>query len=300
MSGVVIVHMVVTAATSTTPTAQVIIPESIPTVSAVSISPTTINLSSYPTTTVTVNATIASNNGCTDVTNGTTTILLYRSGVTSSSCLSGSGNGVSTNLNCYTATAFTASSSCSGNSVNTTTTFGVYYFAQATDASSSYPSDTWNGTVIFKGAGNATGTMDSTASDTLQTLLAINITTSSINYGSIYAGTDTSSTNQTTGVNNAGNCSTTIQVAGQTLLVNGGTSLAVGSQQFSTSSFIFPGTSTALSASSTPFSLVILTAPTSTTSSTYTQTTYWGLQVVSGTPQGTYNGSNIFSSVWHQ
>jgi hypothetical protein len=270
-------------------------------ISAVSISPNPINLTGYPTTTVTVNATVADNNGCSDITGGTTTILLYRSSVTSSSCLSGSGNGVSTNLNCYTASAFTASSSCIGSqtSINTTTTFGMYYFAQATDASSSYPSNTWKATVMFKGAANATGTADSTATTTLNTLLAMTLTTSSLNYGAIASGGNTSSTNQTTGINNAGNCSTTIKVAGQTLLTSSTVSLTVGSQHFSTSSFVFPGTSTALSASSTPFSLVILTAPTSTASSSYTQTTWWGLQVASGTPPWVYNGSNIFSETFH-
>ena len=279
--------------------AKTTLPNYYPVVSAVSISPNPITLTGYPTTPVSVNAAITDYNGCTDITGGTTTIMLYREGVTSSSCLTGSGNGVSTNLNCYTASAFTASSSCVNSSINTTTTFGVYYFAQATDASSSYPSDTWNGTVIFKGLGNATGSADSNVSTSLQTVLAMTITTSSLNYGSIAAGYNTTSTNQTTGVNNAGNCTTTIQVAGQTLLASSGVSLAVSPQRWNTSAFIFPGASTALTASSSPVTLVVLTAPTSTASSSYTQTTYWGLQVSSGTPMATYNGSNVFSTVWH-
>jgi hypothetical protein len=299
ISGIVVVHIVVIAASSTTPTAQVIVTNAAPSVSGVTISPTTINLSSYPTTTVTVNATVADNNGCSDVTGGTTTILLYRSSVTSSSCLSGTGNGVSTNLNCYTASAFTASSTCAGNSVNTTTTFGMYYFAQATDASSSYNPDTWKATVIFKDPSNATGSADDTTNPEVNTLLAMTLTTSSLNYGPIAAGGNTTSTNQTTGVNNAGNCSTTIQVAGQTLLTTSSVSLAVDSQRWNNASFTFPGASTALTASSSPVAVVVLTSPTSTVSSSYTQTTYWGLQVASGTPPGTYNGSNIFSSVFH-
>lgn len=272
----------------------------VPVVTAVSISANPIILLNYPTTTVSVNATISDNNGCADITGGTSTILLYRSGVTSSSCQSGSGNGVSTNLNCYVASAFTASSICSGNSINTTTTFGMYYFAQATDASSSFPTNTWKATVMFKGAGNATGTGDDSTNPLLQTLLAISISTTSFNYGSIAPGGNTGSTNQMTSVNNQGNSSATIQVAGQTLLASGAANLVVSSQHFSTSSFAYPGTSTALSASSTPFSLLILTAPTSTASSSYTQATFWGLAVPNGTTIGAYNGSNIFSGVFSQ
>lgn len=296
VSGVVFVRMAVIAATLATPTAQVTVTNAPPTVSAVAVNPTTITLSSYPTTNVSVNATIADNNGCTDITGGTTTILLYRSGVGSSSCLSGTGSAV-TNLNCYVATAFTASSSCSGGSTNTTTTFGVYYFAQATDASSSFPSQNWKATVVFKDPSNATGTADDGTNPELNTLLAISISTSSLNYGSIPAGSDTSSTNQGTSINNQGNSTTTIQVAGQSLLT-AVTSLAVGSQRFNTTPFTFPGASTALPASSSPATVVTLTAPTSTASSSYTQATYWGLQVASGTAQGVYNGSNIFSGIF--
>src|SRR5262249_48696458 len=140
--------------------------------------PASITLTANATTSVNVNATIT-DSACSNITGGTTTILLYRSGVTSSSCLAGTG-AASTSLNCYLATAFTASSTCSGGVQNTTTTFGVQYFAQATDASSSFPNQNWIGTVIFKDSTAATSTAETThttSTNDVGTLVALNSTT---------------------------------------------------------------------------------------------------------------------------
>src|SRR6185312_7155209 len=112
-----------------------------------------------------VNSTITDNNGCTDLLNGTTTILVYRDAVTSSSCQTSQNN-----LNCYKATAFNVTSSCiSLTQINTTTSFDIWYFAQATDASSSFPGKGWKATVNVATVGNTTGTQDS-ASTTMVTL----------------------------------------------------------------------------------------------------------------------------------
>jgi len=94
-----------------------------------------ITLTANTTTNVNVVATITDANGCSEITAGTTTVLLYRSGsgVSSSTCASAQNP-----LYCYKAVAFTATSTCSAGTQNTTTTFAVQYFAQATDSSSSF------------------------------------------------------------------------------------------------------------------------------------------------------------------
>ena len=270
------------------------------TISSVAVdgtNPSTITLTPDTTTNVNVEATVTDTT-CSEITGGTTTILFYRSGVASSSCLTGSGNGASPNLNCYTATVFTASSTCSAGTINTTTTFPVQYFAQATDASSSFPNQNWIATVIFNDAINATSSADSTystSSNVISTLTAINITTSSINYGSVAPSSTTGSVNQTTIVQNAGNSSTTLQLSG-TGLTNGSNVIATSSQAYSTSTFTYAGTSTALTANPVTVSGFLLASPTSTTN--VQSTIYWGLAVPNGSATGTYTGTNTFASVF--
>lgn len=76
-----------------------------PTVSSVVLNGAgTITLVSNATKAVNVTAIVADNNGCPDLTGGTTTIVLYRTGLTST-C-------TTNDLNCYRLTAFTASSTC--------------------------------------------------------------------------------------------------------------------------------------------------------------------------------------------
>jgi hypothetical protein len=290
--GVLLVSQTIFGATSTNLTSQVIVGIAAPTITAVSVNHgSSINLTANTTTNVDVNATIGSSNGCSEITNGTTTILLYRSGVTSSTCAT-----TPNNLNCYTLTAFTASSTCAAGSQNTTTTFAVQYFAQATDASSSFSGQTWFATILFRTPDNTTGTGDSSPGQTLNTLLALNVTTSSINYGTLNANTNTGSTNQTATSTNAGNASTTLQLFALSTLTAGANTIPTSSQGYSTSTFTYPGTSTALSASAVTVSGFVLTSPTSTTN--VAKATFWGLSVPNNQPTGTYAGTNVFQALF--
>jgi len=271
---------------------QVVVATSIPTVSGVAINNgTPITLTAATTTAISVNATITDANGCGEITGGTSTIVLYRSGIPSSTCMAGANP-----LDCYVATVFTASSTCAGGTQTATTTFAVQYFAQATDASSSFSAQNWLATVIFKTADNTTGTADAGGVE-LNTLTAISVTTSSINYGALTANTNTGSTDQLTVVANAGDSSSSLQLAAQSTLVSGVNSIATSSQAFSTSTFTYPGTSTALTGSNVAVSGFLLTSPTSSTN--VTSTIYWGLLVPNSTPTGTYTGTNSFTALWH-
>ncbi|MEK7499978.1 MAG: hypothetical protein AAB649_05230, partial [Patescibacteria group bacterium] len=196
-------------------TSSVVVGNAAPTVTSVVLNNAgSVVLTANQTTNVSVNATISDNNGCADITQGTTTIMIYRSTITSSTCLT-----TASDLNCYRATTFTASSTCASNSVNTTTTFAVQYFADATDSSSSYSAQNWLATVIFKDANNGTGTGDATGQE-LITLNAINVTTSSINYGTIAASSTSGGTNQVATTSNAGNSSTPLQFRALQTLVS--------------------------------------------------------------------------------
>lgn len=269
---------------------SVTVGSSVPTVTAVTVNNgSSITLTPNTTTAISVNATIGDNNGCSDLAAGTTTILLYRASITSSTCI-GSPN----NLNCYIATAFNTSSTCSVASVNTTTTFNLQYFAQATDGSSTFSGVGWKATVIFRNPSNATGSADS-ATTTLNSLTAINITTSSINYGTLTPSSTTGGTNQTTTLTNAGNTSTTLQLSG-TALISGANFIATSSQHYGTSTFTYGGNEQALSGSAVAVTGFTLTGPTSTTN--VAGTLYWGVSVPNGTATGTYSGTNTFTSVF--
>ena len=274
-------------------TSQVVVGTSAPSVSGVSVNGgSAITLTAATTTNINVVATITDANGCSEITPGTTTVLLYRSGVTSSTCA-----GAANQLNCYIATAFTASSTCAGGTQSATTTFAVQYFAQATDSSSSFSGQSWMATVIFRTPDNTTGTADSSG-QTLNTLTAINVSTSSINFGTITANTNTGSTNQLTPVTNAGNSSSSLQLSVLSTLTSGANAIpTTTSQTYLNTSFTFQGSSVFITAAPATVAGFTLTSPSSTTN--VSGTIYWGLAVPNSQATGTYTGTNVFSALWH-
>jgi hypothetical protein len=135
---------------------QVVVGNAAPTVSAVSLNHgNPITLTSNATTSIDINYTVTDNNGCGDVFyNGNVTSTAYRTAVTSACAAN--------NLNCYI-TVSTSTNNCpfatsSQSSANVTTTIFIYYFAQATDASSSFSSDTWTASVSARDQTGATST----------------------------------------------------------------------------------------------------------------------------------------------
>jgi hypothetical protein len=272
---------------------QVVVGNAAPTVSAVGLNAgSAIVLTPNATTSFSVNFTVQDANGCGDVFfNGGVTTTVYRSGV--------GGACSASDLNCYiTATVAThtcASATTTNQTANATATVSIYYFAQATDASSSFSGENWIADVTARDAANSTHTATSTGVE-LNTLTAINVTTSSINYGTLAAGVNTGSTNQTATTTNAGNSTTTLQVSAFATLTSGSNSISTSSQRYSTSSFTYAGTSTALTASGVTVTGLMLTNPTST--SAVQRATFWGLDVPGGTATGTYTGTNVFSSLW--
>lgn len=264
--------------------------------------PAHITLTANATTSVYVGVTITDYNGCSDITGGTTTVIFYRIGETSSTCR---GEGTSDLQDCYIATgtysSVFASSSCSGTTATATTTFNVYYFAQPTDASAPIGSSTnWVAQVVFTSQSLWTASSESTyanTSDIMSTLNALNVTTSSINYGTVAATANTGATNQTTTVANSGNCTTTLQLEANPTLSSGANYLATSSQQFASTTFTYSSgtTSTALTGSLYAVTGFTLLAPTSTTN--VVGTIYWGIGIPSSTPTGSYSGVNQFSAL---
>lgn len=279
---------------------QVTVGNAAPSVSAVSVNAgSPITVTNNTTTPININYTVTDQNGCGDVFySGNATTTLYRTGV-SSTCYT---TFATSGLNCYVTIATTTnncpSATSSNTSANATITLQVYYFAQPTDGSSTFSAEFWNATVIARDAANSTSGANGSNVE-LNTLTAISVTTSSINYGAVPAGTNTGATNQFATTTNAGNSSTTLRLYASSTLASGANSIATSSQGYSTSSFTYPGTSTALTASAVTvagFSLV----PATSTNGNPNRLTYWGLNVPGGTPSGTYVGTTVFQALWVQ
>ncbi|MEK7094336.1 MAG: hypothetical protein AAB903_03290 [Patescibacteria group bacterium] len=271
----------------------VVVGNSAPTVSNVVLNGgSLITLITNATTAITVGYTVTDANGCNDVfQSGSVTSTVFRSGV-GAAC-------TANNANCYILHT-TTTNACTGNAstTNATTTFGLYYFADSTNgASSSYAAQYWEASVLLADASSATSTASSTNQE-LDVLNAIDITTSSINYGTVSANANTGGTNQYATTTNAGNSSTTVRVHAISTLTSGANSMATSSQVYSTSSFTYAGTSTALTDTAVTISGLLMTAPTSTATTTYARTTFWGLGVPPSTATGSYTGTTRFTSLW--
>jgi hypothetical protein len=212
------------------------------------------------------------------------TSTIYRTGV--------GGNCTANNLNCYQI----PSSSCifSGASTTVTCSANIWYFAQATDASSSFPSDSWSGAITVTDAASnmATGTSGTVP---LDTLLAINVTPANINYGTLTPNTNTGSVNQTTTIQNVGNSSSTLKLNGTAFML-GSSTIATSSQHYATTTFTFGGLEQQLSDTPTTVSGFVLTAPTSTSS--VNGNIFWGDQIPLGVATGTYTATTTFTAVF--
>lgn len=236
-----------------------------------------------PNVTTTVTVVASTTAGGAAITYATSTI--YRSGV-GAAC-------TANNLNCYQV----ASSSCSFSGATTTVSCSanIWYFAQATDASSSFNGQTWQAKITVTDSASNSGSSSTASGVVLNTLLAINVTPASINYGTVLPGASTGSTNQTATVKNAGNSSTTLNLSG-TALALGANIIATSSQHYATSTFTFGGAEQVLIGTATAVSGFLLTSPTSTVG--VSSPTYWGIAVPSGSATGTYTGTNTFTAVF--
>jgi hypothetical protein len=255
-------------------------------------------LTANATTSFDINYTITDNDGCSDIVRSTSTA--FRGGVSATCAVA---SPTTDPRNCYTYITQTTSS-CSGTSINATDTVQLYWFADGTDSSSSYNSDVWYAYAMAGDSVGNTGSATSTGIE-LNTLIAINVTTSSINYSSVSANTNTGSTNQTATSTNAGNATTSLQLFASQTLVNGTNAITTSSQHYATSTFTFGGQEQTLGdgvggvKTVTAFTLTTQTSSAAISgSSTIQKATFWGLSVPNGQASGTYTGTTVFAPLW--
>lgn len=234
------------------------------------------------TQTIYATGTVSDLNGFSDILYATSSI--YRTGVTAS-CISDPNN-------CYQINSFECPfTNCSGNSCDVECSAEIQYFAEPTDGGSFFEDEGWEAVLYVLDTTNNEATTTSVEVD-IFTLWGIGVTTGNIEYGTLNVGEDTGSTNATTSLQNTGNDSIDVELAGSDLAASG-SAIPVANQKFATSSFTYSSCviCSALSGTASTYE-IDLTKPTSTTP--VTDTLYWGVYVPVGTGGLTHYGQNTF------
>ena len=271
----------------------VVVQNAAPSVSAVDLTANPITLTENTSTTVTITATVTDSNGWDDVfTSGTILATVYRSGLAATSSCSADEN------NCYRNVPLAeVGNTCTGGSDTTgdaSGTIPLWYFAEATDASSTYPTETWQVAVTARDATGDSGTSTDSTPPELNSLYALNVT-SAINFGTVPPGTNTGATNQPATTTNTGNFKIDIEFSG-TDMSSGGNTLTAAQQKYATTSATYA--SLAYTLSTSPTSKDVNLTKTTASGSPIATTTYWGIAVPNGQATGTYSGTNTFTAIF--
>ena len=244
------------------------------------------NISLIPGTVSRVYATgtVTDLNGYADLYQATSTF--YRSGATGGAACTVNNN------DCYRSTCtFT---NCSGNSCTASCYADIYYFADPTDAGSTYSGQQWYAYLEARDTSAGYG-FATTPSVEVNSLRAIDVT-GPISYGSIAVSGNTGATNASSSVKNQGNMIIDLQISG-TGLSDGGSSLIPANQQkFSTTTFSY-GTCTTchLLSSTSPYTLDTNIVKPTVVSPPVTSKVYWGVAVPYGTNNTPHSGMTVFT-----
>lgn len=248
-------------------------------------------------------------------------VSLYRSGVGSSSCLTGVGGDFDPN-NCYNTdvatstwniTCTASSTSCNHTSTSSDATqlweceFPLWYIADATDAGSFYAAEDWRVAIGGVDDDGATTTLRTEGTNTVDVLAftAFDLPDQLIAYGALEPGNDTGTLSASTTIRNEGNTGINQELAG-TDMCESATFLGVGCDPNSSTSTIPVneqeyGTSTLAYGSgfdlATSSNLLAIEVPKSTATSTQTSgEIFWGIAVPGAIAlAGDYTGQNTFT-----
>lgn len=264
----------------------------IPTVSAVDLNASSaITLTENTTTSIDCTGTGTDQDSGSDITSSSGVI--YRSGVSGGASCSADDN------NCYII-AICSLGAPSGNNRSVTCNANIQFFAEPTD-SGAYSAETWQCEVTVTDSQSASGSNTDSTPPELNTLLALNVT-SSVNYGGpINPTTDTGVTNQTVTVTNTGNASQDTEISGDVMCLTSfpscpSDSFVPGQQRYGFSDVTYASLTYPLSATTSPNTIQTnLAKPTSATPVTID--TYWGIAIPDGQVSGSYTGQNTFTAV---
>ncbi|MBI2120842.1 MAG: hypothetical protein HYT94_04430, partial [Parcubacteria group bacterium] len=226
----------------------------------------------------------------------TSTINVYRSGITSAGC---DASGEFNANNCYTDAAATSlwqpvctqdAGSCLGEGDSSSTwtcTFPLWYVADPTDASTQFPTENWLASVQVYDKLYATSTLtEGTTGTELTSFLAYSVATTSIAYGGLQPGQQNDPISQTTDMSATGNMGLNQSLYGDDMCTTypscsglATNTVPAAEQKFATSSVAY-ASGVAMS-STTPYQLDVKVPKTTSTSSPQTKNTFWGIHIPS-------------------
>ncbi|GAH93224.1 unnamed protein product, partial [marine sediment metagenome] len=251
--------------------------------------PIALNLKGSTTDIAAVSTDVTDNNGCEDITEATAVIYLTSKG---DSCAADDNN-------CYQIdTGNCVKTACDGASdavCTYTCTAALKYYADPTDTSSTWSGDTWSAEITASDESGSGSKIGDTPVD-LQTNTALDVT-ETIAYGTVAAGQDTGSDNETTTVVNYGNSPIDNELYGIDMTGPATITIDVGQQHYALIAFTYGTGDTALKLEASKDTVDIeATKPTSTTPDV-SDNILWGIEIPGGKASGEYTGTNTFTAL---
>ncbi|MBP9749687.1 MAG: hypothetical protein KBD21_03075, partial [Candidatus Pacebacteria bacterium] len=177
-----------------------------------------------------------------------------------------------------------------------TCTADIQYFADPTDWGD-YSDETWEARLFI---------MDDTLNEASSTsdgaevgsMLAMSVVSGDIAYGALEMGASTTEqTNASSTIQNTGNIAVDLELEG-TDLVNGASTIPVGNQKFSTSSFTYSACIICGALSGTASTLEVDLPKATTAETPVTDVLYWGIYIpTTGVSGATHRGQTTFYAV---
>jgi hypothetical protein len=254
----------------------------------------------YPNTTnISFVVTVQDNNGCSDLASPTS-FVLYRSSVAGGNACTGNVNNCYTGLDDpvqpYNITCSAGASCTGGTDVDAvyTCTAAMQYHTDPTVANTPWAADTWLS--YFAIADNAAASASNTATGVNLNMLQA-LTAGNLSYGTMTAGTFSTTLTDFNTVTNTGNTGLNAEVSSAAPMTSGANNIAVDNQKADPTS----GTawaSAAVTLSGTPQTVQIQTPKTTVSGTPQTDAVYWGINIPSGQATGIYTGSTTLAAIY--
>lgn len=239
--------------------------------------------------------TVTDSNGYEDIASVTSTLLVNN---TTTGCASDDANW------CYnipngTASSTCATTSCSGNSCTIFCGTYLWFVAEPTDASGTYPAQSWEMVITVLDKSN--NKVEGSTTQEVNILPAIDLASSSMNYGSL-APLGTSS-EQGLYASNTGNLQIDFTMLGESMATDS-YEIDTGRQKYSTASDMLDWTvGTALASTSAATWNLDLPKPNVTTTHQGQNTdafdiVYWQIKIPDAQDAGVYSGTTTLTPIW--
>lgn len=232
---------------------------------------------------------VTDQNGCTDLSNATSTIYLSSAGADCSA----------DDNDCYLVNSC-ALSDCSGDSDPTatytcTTTFAYHSIPTDAGVGGGYASQSWFARITAIDDDSAATSSSYTTLDGVEVVsaAALDVTQLMIDYGVVDSNSNTDAWNASTTIVNYGNTPLDSELYGDDL-VDGANFIGVENQKYSTSSFDYDLSGTTLNASSSPGQNLNIDIARPTSQADVDDVIWWGIGIPLGTVSGEYTGQNTF------